>query len=60
MGHPGPVAPSQTDSRFVRPAPDPQLDTYDLIFNHQRPLQAHGGKTPAERYGEVDEAIATH
>lgn len=37
-----------------------QLDAYDLIFNHQRPHQAHGGKTPAERYAEVDKAIAAH
>jgi transposase InsO family protein len=35
-----------------------QLDAYDLIFNHQRPHQAHGGKTPAERYAEVDKAAA--
>jgi transposase InsO family protein len=35
-----------------------QLDTYDLIFNHQRPHQALGGKTPAERYAEVDKAAA--
>lgn len=35
-----------------------QLDAYDLIFNHHRPHQAHGGKTPAERYAEVDKAAA--
>lgn len=35
-----------------------QLDAYDLIFNHQRPHQAHGGKTPAQRYAEVDKATA--
>jgi transposase InsO family protein len=35
-----------------------QLDAYDLIFNHQRPHQAHGGKTPAQRYAEVDKAAA--
>lgn len=35
-----------------------QLDAYDLIFNHQRPHQSHGGKTPAERYAEVDKAAA--
>jgi transposase InsO family protein len=35
-----------------------QLDAYDLIFNHQRPHQAHGGKTPAERYAEADKATA--
>lgn len=35
-----------------------QLDAYDLVFNHDRPHQAHGGKTPAERYAEVDRATA--
>jgi putative transposase len=35
-----------------------QIDAYDLIFNHQRPHQAHGGMTPAERYAEVDKATA--
>lgn len=26
------------------------LDAYDMVFNHDRPHQAHAGKTPAERY----------
>lgn len=37
-----------------------QLDAYDLIFNHQRPHQAHHGKTPAERYNEVEKAAAAN
>jgi transposase InsO family protein len=35
-----------------------QLDAYDLIFNHERPHQAHAGKTPAERFAEVEKATA--
>ena len=35
-----------------------QLDADDLIFNHQRPHQAHAGKTPAQRYAEADKATA--
>lgn len=37
-----------------------QLDAYDLIFNHQRPHQAHDGKTPAERYAAADKATAAN
>lgn len=35
-----------------------QLDAYDLIFNHQRPHQAHDGATPAERYRASPKAQA--
>ena len=56
----------QTLDRWLaaRPAPgdlhDAQrlLDTYDLLFNHDRPHQAHDGKTPAEVYAATDKASA--
>lgn len=34
------------------------LDTYDVLFNTDRPHQAIGNATPAERYAASDKAIA--
>lgn len=56
----------QTLDRWLaaRPAPptlqDAQclLDTYDWLFNHDRPHQAHHGKTPAEVYAATEKASA--
>lgn len=48
----------------ARPAPatladlQRQLDAYDLIFNHQRPHQAHHGATPAQAYQAAPRASA--
>lgn len=34
------------------------FDTYDWLFNHDRPHQAHHGKTPAEVYAAAEKASA--
>ena len=35
-----------------------QLDTYDVLFNTERPHQGIGGQTPAERYAATEKAPA--
>jgi transposase InsO family protein len=48
----------------ARPAPQTLeeaqrlFDTYDWLFNHDRPHQAHHGKTPAEVYAAAEKASA--
>jgi putative transposase len=57
----------QTLDRWLaaRPAPTSlqeaqrSLETYDWLFNHERPHQAHHGKTPAEVYATTDKATAS-
>jgi transposase InsO family protein len=56
----------QTLQRWLRARPaartlaelQTQLDAYELIFNHDRPHQANGGRTPDERYGATPKACA--
>lgn len=56
----------QTLDQWLAARPAPQdlteaqrlLETYDWLFNHDRPHQAHDGKTPAEVYTAADKAAA--
>lgn len=56
----------QTLDRWLAARPAPQdlqdaqrlFDTYDWLFNHDRPHQAHHGKTPAEVYAAAEKASA--
>jgi transposase InsO family protein len=56
----------QTLDQWLAAHPAPQnlhdaqrlFDTYDWLFNHDRPHQAHHGKTPAEVYATTEKASA--
>ena len=57
----------QTLDRWLAAHPAPtslpqaqrSLETYDWLFNNERPHQAHHGKTPAEIYAATDKATAS-
>ena len=56
----------QTLDQWLAARPAPQtldeaqrlFDTYDWLFNHDRPHQAHDGKTPAEVYATAEKTSA--